>query len=220
MSIDRGSTGALLALLALLLVEPAVRAQEPVDGRAQEPVEDADPDAPPPPDERPRDVGTVPDDARPGEPPPIVDAEDPGLEQVEEPGLGSFFLTSFSFASAYDRLELDEGATPAPGDDDSATGEDDGEIAYLFRPSFLFVHQPNARGGVVAAYEPELETLQDDDDGDERISHSAGLVFERRMSRRTDLAAAASSRSASTSGPRTCGRARRACTSTPSTRPR
>ena len=207
--------GALLALLALLVGQPQARAQEPADDPArdptQEPARDPAPGRGEPVDEpdpgarsqdQPRDRGTVPDDPRPGEPPPLVDPEDPGLEQVEEAGLGSFFLTTFSFASAYDRIELNDGGTTtpdtgAPGDEETvdeidATFDDgDSEIAYLVRPSLLFVHQPNARGGVVIGYEPELEQLQDDD-GEDRISHSAGIVFDRRMTRRTDLMAGAS----------------------------
>jgi hypothetical protein len=187
MSIDRRVAAAVLGLLALFLLRPVIWAQEPQQEPEPAPQSGAPVDEPV--DDRPRDPGVVPDDARPGEPPPIVEAEDPGLEQVEEPGLGSFFLTSFSFASAYDRIEGDQSATSGA---DSFATRDDSEIAYLVRPSFLFVHKPNARGGVVAAYEPELETLQDDENGEERISHSAGLVFERRMTRRTDLTAGAS----------------------------
>lgn len=187
MSISRGAATALcaqFALFGLLALEPAARAQQ-----AQEPAPEPSPNQP-----GARDLGQLPDDpARPGEPPPIVDPADPELDEVEESGLGSFFLTTFALGSAYDRTSRAESVTtPSPGTPgDSPVFDEEGEISYLVRPSFLFVHRPNARGGVVLGYEPELETFQDSD-GEENVSHSAGVRFERRTSRRTDIAAGAS----------------------------
>ena len=170
-----------LALGALLLVSTALSAQQ----TAQTPT--GDPQQPTGVDELP----VVPDQG-PGEPPPLIDEGEPGIDEVEEAELGTFFLTSFAVASAYDELDGDEGALPPAGEGgpEDTTIDGEGEIAYLFHPTFLYVHRPNLRTNLSLAYGPEIETLQDDDD--ERVSHSAGLLWERRMTRRTDLTAGAS----------------------------
>jgi len=190
----------LLALAAMLALAPlAAGAQTPADEEEQ--ARDAaarqtrDDDEPPAPARRPDEpqaptgaehLPQVPDPQRPGEPPPTIEDEDPGVDQVEKTELGSFFLTSVSFASAYDDLSNDTLTSSGPTDDT----DDDSNIEYLAVPSFLFVHRPSARGELVVAYEPEIRSRQEDDE--EQVSHSAGLVWDRRMSRRSDLTAGAS----------------------------
>jgi hypothetical protein len=168
----------LLVLAALAATHPALLAQQP----------DTDPQPPTGVQEAP----TAPDPSQlPGEPPTVDDAE-PGLDDVEDTTeYGSFLLTSFSVGSAYDRLSDDDAAADSDQELDQLGTSEDGEIAYLLVPSFLFMHRPDARGRVVLAYEPEIESFQDDD-GEERVSHSAGLLWERRATRRTDLTAGAS----------------------------
>jgi len=196
-----------LALCALLLVSTVLSAQQSSARQAalvvfaaqqtsqqtaQTPT--GDPQQPTGVDELP----VVPDQG-PGEPPPLIDEGepginegDPGIDEVEEAELGTFFLTNFAVASAYDELDGDESALPPAGEGgpEDTTIDGEGEIAYLFHPTFLYVHRPNLRTNLSLAYGPEIETLQDDDD--ERVSHSAGLLWERRMTRRSDLTAGAS----------------------------
>ena len=153
------------------------------------------------------ELGRVPDPPTdPGEPPRRVE-DDLFLEDVEDSGLGSYFLTSFSLGGAYDRAAhvesvLVEPPPPTPGrpgipapEPEEPTIERRGvrteETGFLVRPTFMFVHRPSARGGVVLAYEPEFEQL-DRGDRPDRVSHSAGVAVDHRATRRTDLSAGAS----------------------------
>jgi hypothetical protein len=188
-----------LALLLALALASAVGAQEPAEPPPEDDVE-AVPGVVEPLD----DVDRVPATA-PGEPEPPLEGEgeavggDPldelgELEDAVEPGLGSFFQTSFALAAVHDRFDgfepPGEPTTPLP------PGAEIPEFAtsdtgWLVRPSFLFVHRPSSRTGLVLAYEPEFEELDRGTEPD-RMSHSAGIVFDHRASRRTELTAGAS----------------------------
>jgi hypothetical protein len=204
-----------LGSCALGTLRGAAWGQETV---AQDPAEQ-DPARQEPPAEEPesvRDEGVADEPVRPaepGEPPRTVDddgttrAEEPFGEEAgdrTEPGLGSYFSTSFALAGANDRASGSETVivpgTRPPGRPTAPVGPPttvtrDVEIdenGWLVRPSFLFVHRPSARGGLVLAYEPELEQLEGSSDDSERVSHSAGLNFEHKTSRRTEVHAGAS----------------------------
>ncbi|HVR28418.1 MAG TPA: hypothetical protein VMS86_02695 [Thermoanaerobaculia bacterium] len=192
MSTDRFGARRLAAALVALAITPALAAQEPV-----EPIPDDG-------------LGRVPG-SEPTEPPDPLEGggrtagREPldELDEAVEPGLGSFFQTSFAVAGAHDRISGTETVTiegePPPADPNAPPGPPTiesrdfaiAETGWVVRPSFLFVHRPSARGSVVVAYEPELEQL-DRGDRPDRVSHSAGVVAERRTSRRTDLTAGAS----------------------------
>src|SRR5262245_44171259 len=99
-----GVTLALAALLALApgWVSAAAAQQQPPAPEPPAGPRDNEPQAP----TGAREVPRVPDqEQRPGEPPPTIETEAPDVDQVEEEKeLGSFFLTTFSLASAYDEL--------------------------------------------------------------------------------------------------------------------
>ena len=193
-----------LALGALLLASSGLSAQQSAAGQAacwcslrssrrsrlatRTPT--GDPQQPTGVDELP----VVPDQG-PGEPPPLI--ERPGASQgstrSRKPSSAPSSSPTSPFASAYDELDGDEGAVPPSGEggpeDTTIDGERRDRLSVPARPSSTSTARTCGPTWSLA-YGPEIETLQDDDE--ERVSHSAGLLWERRMTRRTDLTAGAS----------------------------